>query len=206
MSFFRPSLRLFRRWTEDCDAKLLQFYDKYGPSWSLLASQLNGRSGKECRLRWLNLSGTLEAERYDSDKKLWLDGFERSVMEDGQKGWIKIPDLEKVPESPFERIAKTLPRFRTSWIKKKAGWSEAELMALREGYEQLILPLRGAGADESEIESVWNEMAKRFSRRTGAQCRNYFEKQHIFWNREQKLTTITEEIERGNEPIVQQKE
>lgn len=198
MSFlFRPSLRLFRRWTEDCDTKLMEFYDKYGPAWSLLAAQFKGRTGKECRLRWLNLSGTLEAERYESDKKLWLEGYERTTLEDGQKGWIRVPDMEKLPENPFERMTKILPRFRTSWIKKKAGWSEAELMTLREGYEQFIVPLRNSGASEEEINSVWDEMAKRFSRRTGAQCRNYFEKQHIFWNFQAKLSQIAEEIEKN---------
>lgn len=190
---FRSSLRLFRRWTEDCDTKLMEAYDKYGPAWSLLASSQfqGGRNGKECRKRWLNLSGTLEAERYETDKQLWLDGYERITMEDGKDGWIKVPDIEKVPENPFERISKLLPKFKASWLKKKAGWSEIELMALREGYEQFILP----SENPQEHESIWNRMAKRFSRRTGTQCRKYFYKQHIFWNSEHKLKQVFQEIE-----------
>lgn len=188
---FRSSLRLFRRWTEECDTKLMESYDKYGPAWSLLASQFQGRNGKECRRRWLSLSGTLEAERYETDKQLWLDGYERITMENGRNGWIKVHDIEKIPENPFERIAKYLPNFKASWLKKKAGWSEIELMALREGYEQFILPEE----NPQEHENIWNRMAKRFSRRTGTQCKNYFYKQHILWNSEEKLKQVFQEIE-----------
>ena len=199
--FFRQSARLLRRWTEDCDTRLLQYYDKYGPVWNLLASNFQGRNGQECRKRWLTLSGTLEAERYDSDKKLWLDGYERITLEaeengkEGRKGWIKVPDIQKLPENPFEMIAKRLPKFKSSWLKKQSGWSEIELMALREGYEQYIQPLHESNAEESEINAAWDRIAKRFSRRTGTQCRNYFMKQHIFWNFQQKLKQVTNEIQ-----------
>ena len=199
---FRPSARLFRRWTEDCDSKLLQIYDKYGPAWSLLASNFQGRTGQECRKRWLTLSGTLDAERYETDKQLLIEGYERINLSNGQKGWIKVPDIEKLPENPFERIAKHLPSFKTSWLKKKAGWSQIELMALREGYEQFILPLQKSGADETEIDAIWAQMAKRFSRRTGPQCRNYFEKQHIFWNVEHKLNEVTKVVEQSAEQAI----
>lgn len=204
--FFRPSTRLFRRWTEDCDSKLLEIYEKYGPTWSLLASHFKGRSGQECRKRWLTLSGTLEAERYETDKQLWLDGYERITLPNDQKGWIKVPEIEKLPENPFERIAKHLPTFKTSWLKKNAGWSQIELMALREGYEQFIQSLQKSGADETEIDAVWAQMAKRFSRRTGPQCKNYFEKQHIFWNAEEKLNEVTKEVEKYAAAIEEQEQ
>lgn len=195
--FFRQSNRLLRRWTEDCDTKLMQFYDKYGPAWNLLAAQLQGgRTGSECRKRWLTVSGTLEAERYESDKKLWLDGYERITLENGQKGWIRVPDIEKLPENPFEMIAKHLPRFKSSWIKKQAGWSQIELMALREGYEQFILPLQEQHLD---VKEAWDQLAKRFSRRTGTQCRNYFHKQHIFYDSEQKLKQVLVQKEEEKE-------
>lgn len=190
---FRQSNRLLRRWTEECDTKLMEIYENYGPAWNFLASHFHGRTGQECRKRWLNLSGTLEAERYESDKQLWLDGYERITLENGQKGWIRVPDIEKFPENPFEKIAKHLPRFKSSWMKKQAGWSRIELMALREGYEQFIIPLKKSGALQEEINSTWDQMAKRFDRRTGTQCRNYFEKQHIFWNVEEKLEKVTNE-------------
>ena len=202
--FFRPSSKLFRRWTEDCDTKLLQVYNKYGPAWSLLASHFQGRTSQECRKRWLSLSGTLEAERYESDKQLWLDGYERITLENGQKGWIKVFEVDKLPENPFERIVKHLPNFKTSWLKKVTGWTPIELMALREGYEQFILPLQKSGADETEIDAVWDRMAKRFSRRTGPQCKNYFEKQHIFWNWEQKLKEVIEYVEKAQQQKAEQ--
>ena len=188
---FRSSFRLLRRWTEECDTKLMEAYDKYGPAWSLLASQCQGgRNGRECRKRWLSLSGTLDAEHYETDKQLWIDGYERITLEDGKKGWIMIPDIEKIPENPFERIAKYLPKFKASWLKKKAGWSEIELMALREGYEQFIVPEE----NHQNHNDIWNQMAKKFSRRTGIQCKNYFYKQHIFWNVEDKLKRVFQEF------------
>ena len=131
-----------------------------------------------------------------------IEGYERINLSNGQKGWIKVPDIEKLPENPFERIAKHLPSFKTSWLKKKAGWSQIELMALREGYEQFILPLQKSGADETEIDAIWAQMAKRFSRRTGPQCRNYFEKQHIFWNVEHKLNEVTKVVEQSAEQAI----
>jgi histone H3/H4 len=198
--FFRPSLRLFRRWTEECDSKLMEVYEKYGPAWSFLASQLPGRNGMECRRRWLHLSGTLEAERFEADKKLWLDGYERITLPStGQKGWIRVPDVEKIPENPFERIAKHLPKFKTSWMKKRAGWSEIELMALREAYEQFIVPLEEGEkgeVEEEKINQIWAQIAKRFSRRTGPQCRNFFHKQHIFWDSENKIKKVLQQYEK----------
>lgn len=194
---FRNSLRLFRRWTDECDKKLMESFDKYGPSWALLASQFQGRNAKECRRRWLILSGTLDAEHYEADKQLWIDGYERITLEDGKNGWIKVNEIEKMPENPFERISKFLPTFKAAWIKKKSGWSEIELMALREGYEQFIVnrPSHDGTNDQMDEESIWNRMAKRFSRRTGTQCKNYFYKQHIFWNSEEKLKKVFNDIE-----------
>lgn len=193
--FIRQSNRLLRRWTEDCDTKLMQFFDKYGPAWGLLASNFQGRTALECRKRWLTLSGTLEAERYETDKQLWLDGYERITLDDGQKGWIRVPDVEKLSENPFEMITKHLSSFKSSWLKKQTGWSQMELIALREGYEQFILPLLASG-DEEEINGAWDHLAKRLSRRTGTQCRNYFVKQHIFWNAKEKVQQVIEQVQR----------
>lgn len=206
---FRPSTRLLRRWTEECDSKLLQVYEKYGPAWGLIASHLSDhRTGSECRKRWLNLSGTLAAERFEADRQLWIDGYERITLSTtGQSGWIKVPDVEKLPETPFERICKHLPKFRSSWLKKKAGWSEIEMMALREGYEQLIVPFQNENRIESEIDETWEAIAKKFSRRTGAQCRNFFSKQHIFWQSERKLNEVTTEINKTQlQPELQQEQ
>lgn len=42
-------------WRPDEDEKLRQLVKKYGPqNWNSIAEQLQGRSGKSCRLRWFN--------------------------------------------------------------------------------------------------------------------------------------------------------
>jgi len=44
-----------RAWTEEEDTQLLDTVDKLGPQrWSLIASHLKGRVGKQCRERWFN--------------------------------------------------------------------------------------------------------------------------------------------------------
>ena len=44
-----------RAWTEEEDKQLLDTVDKLGPQrWSLIASHLKGRVGKQCRERWFN--------------------------------------------------------------------------------------------------------------------------------------------------------
>ena len=191
---FKATQRLFRRWTEDCDSQLMNLFERYGQSWALLASHLKGRTAQECRKRWLNLSGTLAAEKYESDRQMWLNGHERITLENGQSGWIKVPEINKLPDNPFECIAKELPEFKSSWMKKEAGWSEIELMALREAYEQFILPMKNRNEPEEEINEAWNLIAKKFSRRTGTQCRKFFEKQHIFWNESEKLEKVLKDF------------
>ena len=42
-------------WNKDEDYKLKQLVEMYGAKrWSLIARQLNGRIGKQCRERWYN--------------------------------------------------------------------------------------------------------------------------------------------------------
>lgn len=200
MMQFQGTRRLLRRWTESCDSTLLENYEKYGPTWGLIASKLPGRKGVECRKRWLNLSGVLEAEHYESDKQLWIDGYERMTRSDGQKGWIKVPDVEVLPEGPFERIAKYLPKFKAKWAKKEAGWNEQELLCLREGYEQYIVPILEAKSekehDVSERDEMegWTYISRKFSHRTATQCRNFFYKQHVLWNSNKKIQEVESDL------------
>jgi myb proto-oncogene protein len=42
-------------WTKEEDQKVIQLVKKHGPkNWSLIAMQLKGRIGKQCRERWHN--------------------------------------------------------------------------------------------------------------------------------------------------------
>jgi len=59
-------------WTAEEDHKVLELVDKYGAKkWSLIASQLPGRIGKQCRERWhnhLNPGISKEAWKEEEDK------------------------------------------------------------------------------------------------------------------------------------------
>lgn len=183
---FHCSAVLRRRWTETCDSLLLENYEKFGPSWQLVARETK-RNASECRKRWLSLSGILEKERYEADRQLWLDGYERSG-----EGWIRVP-IDELPTEPLERLAKHCPPpfHKSDWQKKMAGWKESEFLLLREGYEQHILPL-GPEADEESLRSAWQKIASKLSRRTADQCRNFFQRQHVMWRAETKLSELQE--------------
>lgn len=189
---FHGSRVLLRKWTENCDSSLLAAYEQFGPSWSLIAQE-TGRKPAECRKRWLNISGTLEKERYEADRQLWLDGFERITRSDGQEGWIRVP-LDELPLTPLNRLTEHLqpPFHRSNWQKKEAGWTEAELLILREGYEQEIVPLlkNAESVEEAEIMAAWKSISRKLSRRTAEQCKAYFDRQHVLWRAQEKIEKL----------------
>jgi len=61
-------------WTGEEDKKVLVLVEQYGAKkWSLIASQLPGRIGKQCRERWhnhLNPGISKEAWREDEDRTI----------------------------------------------------------------------------------------------------------------------------------------
>jgi len=61
-------------WTEDEDRKVVELVKKYGAKkWSLIASNLPGRIGKQCRERWhnhLNPDISKEAWKVEEDRKI----------------------------------------------------------------------------------------------------------------------------------------
>jgi len=69
----KPSL-IRGPWTEEEDAKVVKLVRKYGAKkWSLIASQLPGRIGKQCRERWhnhLNPAISKEAWKLEEDKTI----------------------------------------------------------------------------------------------------------------------------------------
>lgn len=195
---------LRRKWTEACDAALLNSYEKYGPAWSLLARE-TGRKPAECRKRWLTVSGTLDKEHYEADRQLWLDGYERVTRRDGQVGWIRVP-LDELPECPLTRLTEHLqpPQYRSNWQKKEAGWTEKELLILREGYEQFIVPLLENGPEsvsEAELMEAWKAISRKLSRRTAAQCKAYFERQHVLWRAQEKIDSLLKEDEQARPEV-----
>ena len=189
---FHAGLRACRRWTDACDRALLQGYARWGPAWALLAAQLpTRRTLPECRRRWLELSGTLAALPGPAERQLCLHGFEPVQDAAGHTRWLRVP-LTSLPACPFARLQPALPRFRSSWARRAAGWGPAERLALREGYEQLVAPLLLRGESAAVVAAAWDAVALRFSRRTGTQCRNFFHRQFVLWDVARKWQLLLE--------------
>jgi len=68
-------------WTKEEDEKVIELVRKYGPKrWTLIAKQLKGRIGKQCRERWHNHLNP------DIKKTAWTDEEDR-VIYNAHKQW-----------------------------------------------------------------------------------------------------------------------
>lgn len=78
-------------WTAEEDRKVVELVAQHGPKkWTLIANQLDGRIGKQCRERWHN---HLNPEIV---KSKWTDEEERLIMEAHEKygnHWAKIAKM-----------------------------------------------------------------------------------------------------------------
>lgn len=78
-------------WTEEEDKKVIDLVKRYGPKkWTLIATHLEGRIGKQCRERWHN---HLNPEIV---KTKWTDDEERIIIKAHQEygnHWAKIAKM-----------------------------------------------------------------------------------------------------------------
>lgn len=78
-------------WTDDEDQKVIELVARYGPKkWTLIATHLEGRIGKQCRERWHN---HLNPEIV---KTKWTDDEEKIIIKahaDYGNHWAKIAKL-----------------------------------------------------------------------------------------------------------------
>ncbi|EFC46449.1 predicted protein, partial [Naegleria gruberi] len=78
-------------WTKEEDDKILQLVKTYGPeNWSMIASHLPGRIGKQCRERWYNhLDPSIKKEPWTEEEETLLLDAQSKL---GNK-WAEISKL-----------------------------------------------------------------------------------------------------------------
>ncbi|XP_078179506.1 transcription factor MYB3R-3-like [Carex rostrata] len=78
-------------WNREEDEKIIELVEKYGPTkWSVIAKQLPGRIGKQCRERWHNhLNPEIRKDAWTADEELQLINAHRLH---GNK-WAEIAKL-----------------------------------------------------------------------------------------------------------------
>lgn len=83
--------RPINRWTKEEDELVIRLVEKYGPKkWTVIARELKGRIGKQCRERWHNHLNP------QIIKSSWTDEEERTIIEAHRtwgNQWAKIAKL-----------------------------------------------------------------------------------------------------------------
>jgi len=182
---FHSSSILFRAWGQSDDKKLLDRYNRYGPSWTFLSFTIPHRTPDECRKRILHLTGRISsslnlhpkdrekmfhhAMEFEPNENNSSDNSSSSNgISDGDGGlkvkgkWHSYPPTPISP-SPYLILASKI-RKKTMKERWNPQWTQMEIWALREGYDQW--------GDN------WTKIAYRIPRRTPAQCRKFMEKRY----------------------------
>lgn len=76
---YRDSATIKGPWTDEEDELLRKLVEKYSPSkWSLIASHMENRNGKQCRERWLNhlSEGIRKGTWSESEEELLVDAHQ----------------------------------------------------------------------------------------------------------------------------------
>lgn len=99
-------------WTEEMDAKLRYLVMTHGvQKWAKIASEMDGRNGKQCRERWHNhLSPSV-------DKNEWTEEEDRVIAEGVARMGPKCPPLERV-ESPLQTVVSPVAHHGPSRVRR----------------------------------------------------------------------------------------
>lgn len=160
-SIFKRIQLLYHRWTEVNDKQLLEMFEEYGPSWTLISFKLPNRTPVEVRRRFLKLTNAFEPKNplfekpSKEDAEMLRAGWDKTSLGD----WIRIP-LDTIGPSPFAFLTQAVPRYKNNKSKKSRNWKDIE--------EKMAVWF-GAIQFQGDFEKV----ASKLKRRTAVQCENY---------------------------------
>ncbi len=152
--------RLASRWTAAEDGQLARRFAEVGPAWTVLALGIPSRSPLEVRRRILALAygappaAPSAAHSAYSSLDIELHGDRL----------VRIP-AERVLPGPASLAAAAVRGTRERRVHRLAGWSRAEMVAVRQAYE--------------EMGPNWRRMAGMLQWRTPAACRNVLFRQWV---------------------------
>eukprot|EP00559_Dactyliosolen_fragilissimus_P006567 CAMPEP_0184864258 /NCGR_PEP_ID=MMETSP0580-20130426/14302_1 /TAXON_ID=1118495 /ORGANISM="Dactyliosolen fragilissimus" /LENGTH=635 /DNA_ID=CAMNT_0027362967 /DNA_START=13 /DNA_END=1917 /DNA_ORIENTATION=+ len=160
-------------WTAEEDSKVMELVKKHGAKkWSLIASELPGRIGKQCRERWHNHLNP------DICKEAWQVEEDRKILEAHQTLGNKWAEIAKMLPGRTDNAIKnhwnsSMRRKIEKYLAKKQGVDECDLLYLDDGrfdfmndIDGVLNVVRGGGEASSKIKSKSSETRKRKNENT----------------------------------------
>jgi hypothetical protein len=158
---FKRLQLFYHKWTEANDKQLLEMFEEYGPSWTLISFKFPNRTPVEVRRRFLKLTDAFEPKNplfekpSNEDAEMLRSGWDKTCAGD----WIKIP-LDTIGPSPYSHLTQAVPKYKNNKSQKFRNWQDIE--------EKMAVWF-GAIQFQGDFEKV----ASKLKRRTAVQCQNF---------------------------------